>query len=54
MGTFSTWQRMTSRLACHGPVTPQVPTSLHQLLKTDFIFSETAAADVEPHWNLEY
>lgn len=54
MGTFSTWQRMTTRLACHGPVTPQIPTSLHQLLKTDFVISETAAADIEPRWNLEY
>ena len=53
-GTFSSWQRMTTRLAAHGPVTPQIPTSLHQTLKTDFYISETAAADVEPHWDLEY
>lgn len=54
MGTFSSWQRFTTRLACHGPVTPQVPTSLHQILKTDFYITETCAADIEPHWDLEY
>jgi len=53
-GTFSSWQRMTTRLAAHGPVTPQIPTSLHQTLKTDFYISETAAADIEPQWNMEY
>jgi 6-phosphogluconolactonase/glucosamine-6-phosphate isomerase/deaminase len=53
-GTFSTWQRMTSRLVVHGPVTPQLPTSLLQELATDVIFSESCAADVEPRWNMEY
>jgi 6-phosphogluconolactonase/glucosamine-6-phosphate isomerase/deaminase len=53
-GTFSSWQRMTTRLAAHGPVTPQVPTSIHQTLRTDFYISETAAADIEPHMDMEY
>jgi hypothetical protein len=33
-GGFSSWQRMTSRLVTHGPVTPYVPGSIYQLLKT--------------------
>jgi len=54
MGTFSSWQRLMTRLILHGPVTPLVPTSLHQLLKTDFYVSETNAANIEPNWNLGY
>jgi 6-phosphogluconolactonase/glucosamine-6-phosphate isomerase/deaminase len=54
MGTFSSWQRMISRLVTHGPVTPVLPTSLLQEVEADVIFSETAAANVEPRWNLEY
>lgn len=54
MGTFSSWQRMTSRLVIHGPVTPQLPTSIVQTVPTDVVFTESAAADIEPHWNLEY
>jgi glucosamine-6-phosphate deaminase len=54
MGTFSSWQRMISRLCVHGPVTPYLPTSLLQELEADVYFSETGAANVEPRWNLEY
>jgi glucosamine-6-phosphate deaminase len=53
-GTAVSWQRFMTRLILHGPVTPRVPTSVHQLLKTDFIISETAAQDIEPHWDFEY
>ncbi len=53
-GTSVSWQRFITRLIWHGPVTPLVPTSLHQLLKTDVIISETNAADIEPHWDLGY
>ncbi len=53
-GTTTSWQRMITRLAAHGPVTPKVPTSVHQLLRTDFWISETNAADIEPDWNKEY
>jgi len=53
-GTFSSWQRMTSRLVIHGPVTPKLPTSLIQTLPSDVIFSETAAADVEPNFDEGY
>jgi 6-phosphogluconolactonase/glucosamine-6-phosphate isomerase/deaminase len=53
-GTFVSWQRLTTRLAAHGPVTPKVPTSIHQLLKTDFYISETIAQNIEPKWELGY
>ena len=54
LGTKVSWQRLVSRLCLHGPVTPRVPTSLHQLLKTDCYMSETAAADIEPDWEMGY
>ena len=42
--TFSSWQRMTSRLVLHGPVTPYVPSSMLQLMKTQVYVSEELAA----------
>jgi len=53
-GSFASWQRLTMRLCLHGPVTPQVPTSIHQLLRTDVWVSETLAADIKPYWEREY
>jgi len=53
-GTFSSWQRMVSRLVMHGPVTPLVPESLLQTLRTDVWVSETAAADIKPRWERGY
>jgi glucosamine-6-phosphate deaminase len=53
-GTFASWQRLVTRLVLHGPVTPLVPESLLQTLRTDVWVSETAAANVEPRWNLGY
>ncbi len=53
-GSFASWQRLTTRLCLHGPVTPRVPTSIHQLLRTDVWVSETAAADIKPYWEQEY
>jgi len=53
-GTTTSWQRLITRLAAHGPVTPKVPTSIHQLLRSDFWISETNAADIELDWNKEY
>ncbi|MEO6246313.1 MAG: hypothetical protein ABIQ12_12840 [Opitutaceae bacterium] len=53
-GTFTSWQRFTTRLVLHGPVTPLVPESILQTLRTDVWVSESAAADIEPHWNLGY
>jgi glucosamine-6-phosphate deaminase len=53
-GTTVSWQRLVTRLVLHGPVTPKVPESLLQLLPTDVILSETAAADIRPNWNVGY
>lgn len=53
-GTKVSWQRFATRLATHGPVTPRVPTSILQTLRTDCYISETIAADIEPDWNMEY
>jgi glucosamine-6-phosphate deaminase len=46
-GSFSSWQRMTSRLILHGPVTPYVPGSILQLLDTTVFISESIAAPIE-------
>jgi glucosamine-6-phosphate deaminase len=46
-GTFSSWQRMTSRLVLHGPVTPAVPSSILQLMKTQVYVSQEIAAPFE-------
>lgn len=53
-GSFVSWQRFMTRLAAHGPVTPRVPTSIHQLLRTDYYISETVAADITPDWEHIY
>jgi glucosamine-6-phosphate deaminase len=53
-GTTTTWQRLTTRLVAHGPVTPLLPTSIHQELRTDFYISETIARDIEPDWDKGY
>ncbi|MEI6168385.1 MAG: hypothetical protein WCS52_14480 [bacterium] len=53
-GAFASWQRLTSRLCMHGPVTPRMPTSIMQLLRTDVWVSEMSAEDVKPRWELEY
>ncbi|MCX6970015.1 MAG: hypothetical protein NTV93_07660 [Verrucomicrobia bacterium] len=54
MGTFSSWQRLMTRLIAHGPVTPDVPASILQTVPTDFYISESAAANIEPHWYAGY
>ena len=46
-GTFASWQRMTSRLVLHGPVTPLVPSSMLQLMKTQVYVSNEIAAPFE-------
>lgn len=42
--TFSSWQRMTSRLILHGPVTPLVPSSMLQTMNTQVYVSDEIAA----------
>lgn len=53
-GTFVAWQRMISRLVLHGPVTPQVPSSILQLTGADVYVTETIAAPVEPDSEFQY
>lgn len=45
--TFSSWQRMTSRLVTHGPVTPYIPSTMLQTKKTQVYISEELAAPFE-------
>ncbi|WP_298649923.1 hypothetical protein [uncultured Proteiniphilum sp.] len=53
-GTTTAWQRFISRLVLHGPVTPLVPESLLQTLRTDVFISETIAQNIETDWNKGY
>jgi len=53
-GTTTAWQRFTTRLVLHGPVTPLVPESILQTLRTDVYVSETIAQNIEPDWNKGY
>ena len=43
MGTYSSWQRMISRLVLYGEVTPLVPSSILQLMDCDVYVSEETA-----------
>jgi glucosamine-6-phosphate deaminase len=53
-GTMVSWQRLVTRLCLHGPVTPKVPGSLLQTLRTDVQVSEAAASRIEPDWDVGY
>lgn len=53
-GSFASWQRFTTRLVLHGPVTPLVPESILQTLRTDVWLSESLAENIEPHWDKGY
>ncbi len=53
-GTATSWQRLIARLCYHGPVTPKLPSSIHQTLRTDCYLSETIAADIENTWEVGY
>ena len=53
-GSFASWQRFTTRLALHGPVTPLVPQSILQTLPTDVWVSESIAQNIEPRWDQGY
>lgn len=54
LGTDVSWQRLITRLVAHGPVTPLVPTSILQTLRTDFYISESIAQDIVPQWDVAY
>ncbi len=47
MGTFSSWQRMTSRLITHGPITPMVPGSIYQMLPCTIFIDPNIAKPIE-------
>ena len=53
-GTTTSWQRFISRMVLHGPVTPLVPESILQTLRTDVYVSETVAQNIEPDWHKGY
>jgi len=53
-GSFASWQRFTTRLVLHGPVTPLVPASIVQTLRTDVYVTESAAENIEPRWDKGY
>lgn len=53
-GTQVSWQRLVSRLALHGPVTPQVPTSIMQRLGAEVYVSESLAAPIAPDDEFQY
>ncbi len=53
-GTATSWQRLTTRLCLHGPVTPRMPASILQTLPTNVYVSETAAMNIEPTWDKGY
>jgi len=53
-GSFASWQRLMTRLCLHGPVTPRLPQSILQTLRTDVYVSESSAANIEPHWDKGY
>ena len=52
--TSISWQRFTVRLAIHGPVTPEVPSSILQLGRTNLYISETIAQNIESNRELSW
>lgn len=53
-GSFASWQRFTTRLVLHGPVTPRIPESILQTLRTDVWVSESLAENIKPRWEKGY
>ena len=53
-GTTTSWQKMITRLALFGPVTPRVPDSIVQLKPTTTYVSETIAEKIEVDWSKGY
>lgn len=53
-GSYASWQRIITRLCLHGPVTPKMPQSILQTLRTDCWVSESSAHDIEPLWEKGY
>jgi len=53
-GTATSWQRMIARLCYHGPVTPSLPSSILQTLRTDCFINELIAEDITCNWEKGY
>ncbi|OHB56891.1 MAG: hypothetical protein A2Y12_03040 [Planctomycetes bacterium GWF2_42_9] len=53
-GSKNSWQRLTTRLVLHGPVTPRLPQSILQTLRTDVYVTETSAMNIETNWDIGY
>ena len=53
-GTATSWQRLITRLALFGPVTPLVPDSVIQLKPSTIWVSESIAQKIEVDWNKGY
>jgi 6-phosphogluconolactonase/Glucosamine-6-phosphate isomerase/deaminase len=54
MGTFVSWQRMTSRLITHGPVTPMMPGSIYQVLPCTIYIDPNIAKPIECYETMGY
>ena len=53
-GTGTSWQRLVTRLALFGPVTPRVPDSIIQIAPSDVWVSESIARKIEVDWEKGY
>lgn len=53
-GSINSWQRLMTRLVLHGPVTPLLPASILQTLRTDVYVTEKAAINIEADWDTGY
>lgn len=53
-GTATSWQRLVTRMALFGPVTPQVPDSLMQEQTGEAWVSENIAKNIEIDWDKGY
>ncbi|OHB55959.1 MAG: hypothetical protein A2Y07_06120 [Planctomycetes bacterium GWF2_50_10] len=53
-GTTSSWQRLITRIALFGPVTPLVPDSIIQLKPSEAWVSEAIAAPIAVDWDKGY
>lgn len=53
-GSFASWRQSTIRLVLHDPLTPRIPESILQTLRTDVWVSESIAENTGPCWQRGY
>ncbi len=53
-GSMNSWQRLMTRMLLHGPVTPKLPASILQTLRTDVYVTEKSAINIETDWDTGY